>query len=221
MKVILDHRSEVANGICTFWFRVDSKPHHIAGQFIELRIPHENKDKRGDKRWFTLSSSPSEPLLSITTKLAPKDGSSFKSALRSLEPGTELNMATPMGDFVLPKDATIPLVFVAGGIDATPFRSICKYLLDSGESRQINIIYNAHSDEEVAFRDVFESFGEKFKTVIDERLTAEKILDIAGGDDDQYIYISGPEPMIESLNKDLRNAGVNKKHIHTDFSLGI
>ena len=220
MKVSLDHVSKTAKNIYTFWFKAESMPRYTAGQFIELRISHDNKDKRGDKRFFTLSSSPTEPLLSITTKFTAENGSSFKTALRALSPGSELNMASPMGDFVLPKDPGIPLVFVAGGIGSTPIRSMCKYMQDSGESRNIHIIYNASTAEDVAFRDVFETFDKHFVTVLNQRLQAEKILEIAGQNDDQYIYLSGPEPMVEALHKDLKNSGVNKKHINTDFFPG-
>ncbi len=174
MKVRLDHVSGTAKNIYTFWFKAESMPRYIAGQFIELKIPHDNKDKRGDKRWFTLSSSPTEPMLSITTKFAAENGSSFKAALRALKPGAELNMASPMGDFVLPKDAGIPLVFVAGGIGSTPLRSMCKYMQDSGEQRNVHVIYNANTAEDVAFRDVFEPLGKQFVTVLNQRLNAKK-----------------------------------------------
>jgi glycine betaine catabolism B len=220
MKVTLDHTEDIAQNIRTFWFKPEKKPHHVAGQFIELRIPHDQKDKRGDKRWFTLSSSPTEDLLSITTKLTDPNGSSFKSALANLKKGTELSMASPMGDFILPKDPEIPLVLVAGGIGCTPYRSMVKYLHDTHQKRDITLIYAARSKDEIAFKNIFSVLGPQFKTVVEERLTAEKILDLSGHKPNQYIYLSGPEPMIEALEKDLKKAGVNKRQIHTDFFPG-
>lgn len=215
MKVTFTGSEPAADHIRTFKFEAEHKPHYVAGQFIELRIPHADKDNRGDKRWFTLSSSPTEDYLTITTKLAAEHGSSFKEALQALQPGTVLDMASPMGDFVLPKDQSIPLTFVAGGIGATPFHSMVKYVQDSGEHRDITMLYAANSDGEVAFRDTFSQLGDKFQTLIGGRLSAEEILKVANKDG--YMYLSGPEPMIEALQKDLRNAGVDKKHIQTDF----
>lgn len=218
MKVVFDHSEEIVQNIRTFWFKPNHKIRYIAGQFIELRIPHEDRDSRRDKRWFTLSSSPTDELLSITTKFAGETSSSFKNALFNLEPGTQLHMASPMGDFVLPKDASIPLIFVAGGIGCTPFHSIVKYLSDSGEKRDVTLLYAASSDEEVAFRPDFRALGDKFITIVGERLTVEKILDHYNKD--QYIYLSGPEPMVEVLDKGLKQKGVDKKHIRTDFFPG-
>jgi glycine betaine catabolism B len=220
LKAILDHIEDIAPNIKTFWFRPQSPVRHTAGQFTEIRLPHASKDKRGDKRWFTISSSPTEDLVSITTKFSTNPSSSFKKTLQSLKPGTELNLASPMGDFILPKDPTIPLIFVAGGIGCTPFRSIIKYVLDSGEKRDITLLYAANSEQEVAFMDIFKSLNKKFKILVGERLTAEKIKDLANVTSSHYIYLSGPEPMVEALEKDLKRSGVDKRHIHTDFFPG-
>lgn len=220
MKVAFVRSEPVVDHIRTFWFKPERPIRYTAGQFIELRVPHDHKDNRGDKRWFTLSSSPTDELLSITTKLAVENGSSFKHALASLEPGTMLDMASPMGDFVLPKDSSIPLVFVAGGIGCTPYHSMVKFLQDTREKRTLSVIYAANSAAEIAFKDTFSRLGDNFKTIIGERLDAAKILDLAGNDPEQYIYLSGPEPMVEALDKDLKHAGFNKKHIRTDFFPG-
>lgn len=220
MKVTFDHSEPIAKNITSFWFKPDRDVRYVAGQFIELRIPHEGRDSRGDKRWFTLSSSPTDKLLSITTKHAAENGSSFKEALHSLKEGTQLDMASPMGDFILPKDTSIPLFFVAGGIGCTPFHSIVKYVQDSGETRDITLLYSARSQEEIAFKDTFTALGNKFKAVVGERLDGPLIKKLGALTDAHYVYLSGPEPMVEALEKDIKSMGINKKHIHTDFFPG-
>lgn len=227
MKAALDHVEEVAANIRTFWFRPERPARYVAGQFTELRLPHDNEDSRGNKRWFTLSSSPTEELLSITTKYAGDNSSSFKKALFDLKPGNEVTLADPMGDFVLPKDASVPLVFVAGGIGVTPMRSMVKYVLDSGEKRDIQLIYAANSLEEVAFRDLFEQYGLKPSYVINNpppnwngqsgKLSPERILSIAGDLNGKLSYFAGPEPMVESFLKGLKNLGVNKHRLVADY----
>jgi ferredoxin-NADP reductase len=84
MKITLDYTENIAKNIQTFWFKPDKPVRYVAGQFIELTLPHDNPDKRGIKRWFTLSSSPTEPLISITTKHAENIVSSFKQNLFNL-----------------------------------------------------------------------------------------------------------------------------------------
>ncbi|MBI3624317.1 FAD-dependent oxidoreductase [Candidatus Saccharibacteria bacterium] len=150
IQVSFEDTENVAENIKTFWFKTRRPVHYTPGQFTQLRLAHQNVDKRGDKRWFTLSSSPSESLLAITTKLS-QPGSSFKRSLRQLQPGTELHLADPTGDFVLPKDASIPLIFVAGGIGITPMRSMIKWLTDMKEQRHITLLYAVNSRRELAF----------------------------------------------------------------------
>lgn len=222
MKVRFEKSEQVADHIYSFYFAPvipSEKQHYVAGQFIELRVPHDDRDNRGDRRWFTLSSAPTEDSYAITTKFAAKDGSSFKDALRVLKPGSEVDMAAPIGDFVLPKDPSIPLVFVAGGIGVTPFRSMIAYVHDKAEKRDISLLYAANKQAEVAFEPVLKQLGSGFKAAIDTRLTAETIM-AAGKPDESYYYLSGPEPMIQALQQSLKEAGVNKRHIQTDFFPG-
>lgn len=190
----------------------------VAGQFIELKIPHD-ADERGDKRYFTLSSSPEDNALTITTKIIEKS-SSFKDTLFNLKPGTLLHMEAPMGDFVLPKDESIPLMFVAGGIGCTPYHSILKYLSDVEQQRDIQLLYAANTMEEVAFKELFASYlGNDFQILL-SRLSAEMILELAKDPDKRHIYLSGPEPMVEALDKDIKEAGFSPQRLHTDFFPG-
>lgn len=199
----------------------------MAGQFTEIRLKHDNPDDRGDRRWFTVSSSPTDDMMSITTKWAGDKASSFKKTLFSLPMGTEVQLAEPMGDFVLPKQTDRPLVFVAGGIGVTPMHSMIKWLVDTGETRDIHLLYAANKLEDVAFRDLFESAPITFEVILNEppkgwkgktgMLTADAVMDVPGVADTAMVYLSGPEPMIEKLFNDLKAKGVDKKRLITDY----
>lgn len=227
MRVTLDHTEEIAHNIRTFWFRPDSPVRYEAGQFIELTIPHDNPDKRGIKRWFTLSSSPSEELVAITTKYAIEKSSTFKETLFTLDPGVSIMMSEPMGDFVLPKDKSVPLVFIAGGVGITPIRSMIKWLSDKQEQRTVHLLYASNTVDELAFRDLFDSYGAPTDLIVNQapknwqgstgRLDGTKILELAPDVDRKLYYISGPEPMVESLAKDLAAHGVDKRKIVGDY----
>jgi glycine betaine catabolism B len=229
MKVIFDHSEDVAFNTKTFWFRADPKPEYLAGQFIEIFLPHANPDSRGQKRWFTLSSSPSERLLSITTKLADKHSSSFKKILFGLKPGTNLTMSEPMGDFVLPKDSNIPLLFVAGGIGITPVRSIIKWLLDNKLRRNIYIIYATHTLEEIAFRDLFDTYNADIDIFLSNppqnwtgkrgHLSAKTILSLNTAIN-PLIYVSGPEELVEKLESELLQEHITPSRLVLDFYPG-
>jgi ferredoxin-NADP reductase len=215
MNVTLDHIEDVAHNIKTFWFKPDKKPRYTAGQFTEMYLPHDHPDDRGIRRWFTLSSSPSEELLSITTKLATGQVSTFKQQLFSLKPGTQLHL---------------PMVFVAGGIGVTPMRSMVKWLLDNKDRRAIQLIYAVTEHDELAFQPLFDDYGLEFTPIVKNpganykgeagSLDAQRILDLTDHDDNTLFYLSGPEPMVEAFDKDLKAKGINKHKLVGDFFPG-
>ncbi|HXH26592.1 MAG TPA: FAD-dependent oxidoreductase [Candidatus Acidoferrum sp.] len=229
MQVIFDHTEPAAQHIQTFWFRPLAPVQYVAGQFTQLRIPHDNADERGTEHYFTLSSSPTEDKLSITTKFAERS-STFKQALRQLRSGTELTMAEPDGEFTLPADESRPLVFVAGGIGITPIRSMVKWLTDVREHRDIQLIYAVTDFAELAFEHLFVEYGLEFIPVVTNppegwagetgRLDSARIVQLIGDIGDKLFYLSGPEPMVEGLAGGLPAQGVPKEQIVTDFFPG-
>lgn len=212
----------------TFWFKPDKSLQYVAGQFTELYLPHDHPDDRGIRRWFTFSSSPSEPLLAITTRFSTP-GSTFKKELATLTPGSSVRLAEPMGDFVLPKDASIPLVFVASGIGVTPVRSMLKFLADTNETRNVAILYDAHTVEDLIFSPLFIQYGASYKPFIHHtsegysgstsRIAATDILS-AAHDPRSLIFLSGPEQLVERLGAELEKCGVRKHRIIVDYFSG-
>lgn len=231
MKALFDHSDDETANIRTFWFKPERTMDYTAGQYTELYLPHKDPDDRGEKRWFTLSSAPGKELVSITTKYAGDDKSStFKKTLFHLEPGAEVQLAEAMGDFVLPKDTSIPLVFVAGGIGLTPFHSMFEWLAEHDEHRDIKFIYGVRNEDEIIFQDTFRRAGIHATIVVGEpsdawggergRLSAEMILGLTHPDDKTLIYMSGPEPMVEALEKDMRGHNIDKRQLVGDFFPG-
>jgi|SRR3989344_5638211 len=216
--------------ITTFWFKPEKPLAYTAGQFIEMYLPHDKPDERGIKHWFTLSSSPSEELVSITTKYAGDKTSTFKKTLFSLKIGAKVKIVEPMGDFVLPKDKSIPLIFVAGGMGITPFHSIIKWLNNANEKREITLLYTVNAPRDFIFIDLFKYYGVNLIQMISGadpdwhgkvgRLSATKILELIGKPDNKLIYVSGPEPMVETIGKDLHEQGVHSEQLVLDFFPG-
>lgn len=227
MRAIFDHSHEEADNIRTFFFKPERPIHYTAGQFTELSLPHPNADNRRERREFTISSSPKDDLVSITTKFTGKTGSSYKKALFALKPGAEVTLAEAMGDFVLPKLIQTPLIFVAGGIGITPFHSMLSWLAQTDEERPIKLLYGVGNEDEIIFQDTFEKAGVHATIVVSNpsdawggergRITADLILGLEKPSDDTLIYISGPESMVEKLETDLRAAGTNKSQLVLDF----
>jgi ferredoxin-NADP reductase len=139
-------------------------------------------------------------------------------------------MAEPMGDFVLPKLIQTPLVFVAGGIGITPFHSMLAWLAATNEQRPIKFLYGVHSEDEIIFQETFDKARIHPTIVVSDpspawggergQLSAELILGLEKPSDDTLIYVSGPEPMVEALEKDLKHTGVKKHRLVLDFFSG-
>lgn len=228
MKATLEYIEQDNQSVKTFWLRPSRPVRNVPGQFTELYLPHKSPDSRGQKRWFTIFSSPTEDLFAITTKFAAKS-SSFKATLATLKPGTELDFAEPMGDFILPKDKTMPLLFVAGGIGITPFRSIAKWLQDKSQRRMITLLYAVQSEDDLLFIDQFKAAGITVVPIVSQptpewtghsgRLTTP-IIARHSNNPKTLVYMSGPEPMVEKLTKDLIAHGHPKHQVITDYFPG-
>jgi ferredoxin-NADP reductase len=229
--VTLEHIEDVAQYIQTFWFRPETPMRFVAGQFTQIDLPVPEPDVRGTKHWFTISSSPTEELIGLTTKFTPGQGSAFKSALEQLKPGATLSLAEPMGDFVLPRDHTIPLLFVAGGIGVTPYRSMIKWLSDTpGEKRDITLLYSARSGAELAFTDLFTGYDLNYLPMVTEpdaawpgatgKLTPEGVHKHVKPDERTLVYMAGPEPMVEMFFAELQRLGVPGHRLVMDYFPG-
>jgi len=204
------------------------------GQFLQWTLPHQNPDNRGINRYFTISASPTESFLMLTTRFS-QNGSTFKKALQSLEPGKMIAADNLEGNFTLPQDQNQPCVFLAGGIGITPFRSMIKYLIDRNEQRAITLLYSAKSAQDFVFKDLFDEAKEKInlKVVylisenapanwpgrtgfIDFKLIQEEVPQCLRN----LFYISGPKSMVGSFTKTLKDNGVDASKIKHDFFPG-
>ncbi len=220
MKATLNHINQETPSITTFFFRPERPFRYVAGQFIEITLPHASPDNRGIKRWFTLSSAPGHELISITTRHSDPS-STFKQNLWQLEPGDAIEFSEPMGDFVLPKDTSVPLVFVAGGIGVTPFHSIVQWLIDTKQTRQIQLLHSVHTAEDLVFRDTFDQAFIDKQEVIGQKLMASKINELVDGIEGKQLFISGPEPMTEAIVDQLKNEfGLRQDQLITDYFPG-
>ena len=94
---------QIAPDTAEFIFTPDSKLNFKPGQYLEWTLGHEKVDSRGNRRYFTIASSPTEKELHLGVKFYP-NGSSFKKALAFMEDGDKIIASQLSGDFVLPRN---------------------------------------------------------------------------------------------------------------------
>src|SRR5579872_7212106 len=149
----LKRKSKLAPDIVDFVFKPSRKLAFLPGQYMELTLAHPHADSRGNRRYFTLASSPTEDVVRLGIRFY-EQGSSFKKTLYGVDGRTKIIGTQIAGDFTLPRDPQQKLVFIAGGIGITPFRSMLKYLLDSQQRRDIVLFYANKTADEIVYKDV-------------------------------------------------------------------
>lgn len=223
MKLTL-REVRLETGDClSFLFQPPKPVNWQPGQYFKYTLPHPNADERGDTRYFSIASAPHEGVVMITTRFAGR-GSSFKRALRDLKPGYVIDADELDGDFVL-NDPRRDYIFVAGGIGITPFRAILLDLDHRDKPIHVSLLY-ANRNDEFPYKAELERLREKHADFhieyfvsprrIDEKVVREYQQKLR----DPLIYVSGPEPMVESFDKLLARMGIPESQIKNDFFPG-
>lgn len=221
-KLKFIRRLKEADGIYSYLFSLPPKFSFTAGQYMEWTIAHNKTDSRGNRRYFTISSSPTEPGLMITVKQPPK-ASAFKQKLEELKPGDSILAAHLAGNFTLPKDTSKKVALLAGGVGITPFRSMVKNLVDSGEQRDVALLYSANSQSELSFTKLFErakEVGVQTSYVTQGHLDKVKIADLMPDYAERTHYVSGPYGFVQAVESALLQLGVRPTQIITDYFPG-
>jgi len=228
----LTQKIKLSLDVWEFIFPLKKKLAFVPGQYMEWTLPHGHSDNRGNRRYFTLASSPTEKDLRIAVKFN-NPSSSFKKAMLKNDQIAAGNRA---GNFTLPNDKNENLVFMAGGIGITPFRSMIKYLLDKGEARDIILMYSNKFAGDVVFKDLFDqatTIGLRtIYTITDTekvpatwkgkvgRVDANMLINEIPDYKERKFYISGPHAMVEAFKATLKNIGIAKSKIKEDFFPG-
>lgn len=238
LLVTLAEKKDLASHMYEFIMTVPHKITYLPGQYMEWTLAHARPDSRGNRRYFTLASSPTEKDLLLGVKIEPEKSSSFKKKLASLDKGSIIVASQLSGDFTLPHDASKKLVFIAGGIGITPFRSMIKYLIDTNEKRDIILVYSAALAEEFAYKSIFEEAEQKLSiktiyllTTLEKippdwkggkgRITDSFIKEAISDYSERVFYLSGPNAMVESYKILLQSLGVKGQNIKADYFPGF
>lgn len=222
VRLTLTKREFITPTVQELTFRTKGRMRFVAGQYLELDVPHHRPDARGTRREFSILSAPADlPELRIAYKNGDQaHPSSYKKALAEAQPGDALAVTGTWGDFVLPRGGA-PILMVAAGIGVTPFVSHLRQLQAAGVDRDVVLIYVASDAAELAFRDelaattarviVFTRDDPKnlpahWSWARGVRLDAEGlervVPDIAG----RHAFISGPPRLIADLAPALHKA---------------
>ena len=228
MRALIKEKEEVAKGTLLVTFdllgdEMDFRP----GQYFFVTLPDVgHQDDKGLRRHITVVSSPNERgVLGLATRMRD---SAFKRSLRELPVGAEVDVEPPKGNFTLPEDPARPLVFVAGGIGITVFRSMLRYIREERLPYRVTLVYSNRDRESTAF---LEELRELERELPDLRLIltmtqdpdwdgesrkvdADFLQDHLGDDLNAFTFlVAGPPGMTEGVQKALEQAGAKEENV--------
>ena len=228
MQARIKEKQEVAKGTLLVTFdllgeTVDFEP----GQYFFVTLPEVGyQDEKGLRRHITAVTSPNEKgVLGLATRMRD---SAFKRSLAELPVGAEVEVETPKGDFSLPEETARPLVFVAGGIGITVFRSMLRYIREERLPYRVTLIYSNRDRESTAFLDELRELEQAlpdFRLILTmtqdpgwdgetRKVDGDFVKDYLGEDLNEYTFlVAGPPAMAEGVQKALEEAGVQDENV--------
>jgi ferredoxin-NADP reductase len=249
-RVVRREFEDAAQSQCSFYLQpVDGAPlqPYQPGQYLtfSLKVPGgvaaASVAGRGITRCYSLSDRPDPTGYRITIKRAPPPAAQpelppgvssgyFHDRVRE---GDVLQVKAPSGHFFIDPDASVPAVFIAGGIGITPMMSMLRWCVTEQPERLVNLYYGVRSSGDHAFKRVLEGLAAahpafKLQVVYGNPGDADVLardyqhvgyIDLAllrrtlphGR---HQFYVCGPPPMMQSLVPALREWGVQADDIH-------
>ena len=231
-RLTLSRIERISDRVYSYIFISSHKIAFQAGQYMEWTLDHVPADGRGNRRSFTIASSPTEDTIQVGLKYYDPS-STFKSVFASMKPGDTIVAGQVTGSFTLNGMEGKKLAFIAGGVGITPFRSMIKQIIDEDGQQDIVVLYSVADLQEQAYRDVFyeaQSHGVRLITIASNITVAPEV--ISGpittaliqaqipDFKDRTFFVSGPNSMVQGVRQSLSQGGVSRTRIHTDYFSG-
>jgi ferredoxin-NADP reductase len=229
VRAVVRETREVAEGTLLALFAVEDYPDYRPGAYFWVELPDRgHDDEKGLRRHISLVTSPTEHgVVGLATRLRD---TAFKRTLAELEVGDEVQVEEPKGSFLLPEDTDVEYVFVAGGIGITVFRSMLRYIADTGEPYRVTLVYSNRDRSSTPFLDELAELEQRIPrlrvvlTMTDDeawegerrRVDPAMLADVLGGLDGRTFLVAGPPAMAEGVADSLREAGVPEERVRAD-----
>ena len=228
MRATIKEKREVAKGTLLVTFDLeDEEVEFKPGQYFFVTLPDVgHQDEKGLRRHISVVTSPNDKgVLGFATRMRD---TAFKRTLAELEVGSAVDVEAPKGNFLLPDDTSRPLVFVAGGIGITVFRSMIRYIAEDQLPYRVTLIYSNRDRESTAFLDELEERARAlagFRLVLtmtedpgwkgeSRKIDARFFEDYVEGDLNDYTYlVAGPPEMTAAMEQALAEAGVKEENV--------
>lgn len=199
------------------------------GQFAWITV--RNSPFADAEHPFSISSS-AEDQGKITFTI--KELGDFTKTIKFLKTGELVYVDGPFGSFTVDRHPNArEFVFIAGGIGITPFMSMLRTFADRKEKRPLTLIFANKAYDQITFRDELESLKSKLNLKVVhvlEKPKAEWSEEVGFINQEillrnlpefkqrnkMEIFICGPAPMMNAVEKILDNLGVWSGDFHSE-----
>jgi ferredoxin-NADP reductase len=231
MRARIKEKREIAKGtILVIFDLLGEEVDFIPGQYFFVTLPDiGHQDEKGLRRHITVVTSPNDRgVLGLATRMRD---SAFKRSLDELPVGTDVEVEQPKGAFALPENASRPVVFIAGGIGITVFRSMLRYIHEEQLPYRVTLVYSNRDRESTAFLDELRELEQElpdFRLILTmtqddswegehRKIDAEFLRDYLGEDLNQHTFlVAGPPGMTEGVEGTLEEAGVKEENVNAE-----
>ena len=211
------------------------------GQFLTLRATINGQDVR---RNYSISSPrsrlPRQGEIEVGIR-AVENGLFSNWATTAIKAGDTISVMPPDGRFVVKKQRAIHRVGFAGGSGITPILSIAATTLEEQPESKFTLVYGNRNMSTVMFNEALQDLKERFAgrfTMIHILSSQAQEVDLLQGlvNGDKVraliatflpvksmdeVFICGPEPMMDAVEKSLIEAGVPANRVYSErFSAG-
>jgi ferredoxin-NADP reductase len=185
------------------------------GQATEVSI--NKKGWQNEKRPFTFTCLPHNDYLQFTIKTYPSH-KGVTNKLLQLKKNDELILHDVFGAIAYKREG----VFIAGGAGVTPFISIFRYLQLKNEIGDNKLIFANKTKDDIILKYEFENLlGQNFINILSDEETDEYaygqitkgFLKAHINGSGKNVYLCGPPPMMDAIEKFLSDLQVDKKLI--------
>ena len=168
---------------------------------------------------FSLSAAPDGKSLRITVKAL----GDHTARLGDVRPGTRVLAEGPFGVFTeSAQRRRDKVLLIAGGIGITPIRSMVERMRGD-----VVVVYRAMSDADLVFRSELDELaarkGFAVRYVVGDHrgegarlLSPEHLRDLVPDAAERDVFLCGPPAMTDAIGKNLRAAGVPRRHVHLE-----
>ena len=196
------------------------------GQFAWLMVDRSPFGVR--EHPFSFSSSPER---TDAYEFTIKELGDFTSTVGQIEPGTRAYLDGPFGAFSSERRQGPGYVLIAGGVGISPMMSMLRTMAALDDPRPVTLIYGSPSWDEVIYPDELERLTDELDLTVvhvlehppadwdgETGLINGEVLDrhLPARPERRQYFICGPDPMMDAVERSLRERGISADNINLE-----